>query len=127
MKAVIKRHLGNEYDELFLEICNKINIKIEIYDMYVDDQNTALRSFGRKVKFCPLDGELVPKTDDEIEVQKDLHEDQGRNFVGWPEWILKNPGGRQGWSKALYRSKEWRKDTRWKDKNKKSKNWLGSS
>ena len=72
----VSRHLGNEYDELFLEICNKINIKIEMYDRYVDDQNTALRSFGRKVKFCPLDGELVPKTDDEIEVQKDLHEDQ---------------------------------------------------
>ena len=29
--------------------------------------------------------------------------------------------------KPLYRSKEWRKDTRWKDKKKKSKNWLGSS
>ena len=29
--------------------------------------------------------------------------------------------------KPLYRSKEWRKATRWLDKKRKSKNWLGSS
>ena len=72
----MSRHLGNEYDENFLEKFENINIKIELFDRNVDDQDIALRSFGKRVKFCHLDGELIPKTDVEIEDQKELQEDQ---------------------------------------------------
>ena len=53
-----------------------MNIKKELFDRYVDDQDTALRSFVRLIKFCPLAGEMVPKTANEIESEKDLLEDQ---------------------------------------------------
>ena len=66
----MSRHLGNEYDENFLEKFENINIKIELFDRNVDDQDIALGSFGKRVKFCHLDGELVPKTDVEIEDPK---------------------------------------------------------
>ena len=43
----VLRHLGNEFDELFLEKLNKLEVKVELYDRYADHQNVALWSFGR--------------------------------------------------------------------------------
>ena len=64
-----------EYDEKFLEKCESIDIKIELYDRYADDQDIALRNFGRTVKFCPLDGKMVDKTAAEVEGEVNTHDD----------------------------------------------------
>ena len=72
----VSRHLGNEFDEGYLEKCEKLEVKVELYDRYADDQNIAMWSFGRELKFCPLDGGLVPKSEDEIRHERDKREDE---------------------------------------------------
>ena len=61
------RHLGNEFDDLFQEKCKILKIKMEVFDRFADDQNVALRNLGRDLKFCPLDGSLIKKSDTQIE------------------------------------------------------------
>ena len=70
------RHLGNEFDELFQEKCVSLDIKIELYDRYADDQNVALRDFGRDLKFCPLDVRMKEKSLAEKEQDKDKRTDE---------------------------------------------------
>ena len=71
----VSRHLGNEYDERFIEKCESLDIKLEVYDRYADDQDIALRNFGRTVKFCPLAGEMVEKTEIEVAEEVDTTDD----------------------------------------------------
>ena len=53
-------------------------MKFELYGRYVDDNKLILRSIGRKVKFCPLAGKLVDKSDDEIKAKEKMKEDKIR-------------------------------------------------
>ena len=71
----MSRHLGNEYDEKFADKCESLEIKLELYDRYADDQDVALRNFGRLIKFCPLDGRMVEKSQAEIENEKETPDD----------------------------------------------------
>ena len=72
----MSRHLGNEFDELFLDKCMSLEIKVEMYDRYADDQNIAARNCGREMKFCPLDGRMIAKTRDQIEQEHDKRDDE---------------------------------------------------
>ena len=55
--------------------CESLDIKLEVYDRYADDQDIALRNFGRTVKFCPLAGEMVEKTEIEVAEEVDTTDD----------------------------------------------------
>ena len=65
------RHLGNEFDKLLQEKYASLDINIEVFDQYADDQNVALRDFGEDLKFCPLDGRMKQKSVAEKEQDKD--------------------------------------------------------
>ena len=52
-----------------------IGIPLEICECFVDDQNLALWSIGRDVMFCPLDGNLKSKSQEQIEDEIDIRED----------------------------------------------------
>ena len=52
-------------DELSINQLAKLAIRNELYERYADDIDLANRSIGRRVKFCPLAGNMVPKTETE--------------------------------------------------------------
>ena len=54
----------------------KLDIKHLLYYRYADDIDLFLRSIGRKTKFCPVDGKMVEKTEEEIEADMDKHDDE---------------------------------------------------
>ena len=70
------RHMGNEFDELFNDQVVKLGLKQEMYQRYADDIESALRSIGRRMMFCPLDGCMVNKPEDQVEREADLEEDE---------------------------------------------------
>ena len=76
LTQALSRHIGNEFDELFLENVNKFGLEIELYKRYVDDQNIAGRSIGKETKVRLLTGYLVRKNVDEIENDKDKKLDE---------------------------------------------------
>ena len=51
-------------------------MKIELYDRYIDDIDLILRSIGRDVKFCPLAGNFLKKSEDEIKADEHKNEDE---------------------------------------------------
>ena len=53
-----------------------MNVKIELYYRYADDQNIAGWSIGRTMKFCQVDGKFKNKTDGEINDDIDKREDE---------------------------------------------------
>ena len=76
LTQAISRFIDSEYDEMFLATLEKLKIKLELYERYVDDQDIMGRSIGRRTKFCPVDGMMVSKTQEEIDSEIDLNEDQ---------------------------------------------------
>ena len=56
------RHMGNAFDELFNIQMVKLKIQNDLYQRYADDIQLALRTIDRRVKFCPMDGCMVDKT-----------------------------------------------------------------
>ena len=70
------RHMGNEFDELFNDQVVKLGLKQEMYQRYADDIESALRSIGRRMMFCPLDGCMVNKPEDQVEREADVEEDE---------------------------------------------------
>ena len=76
LTQAISRMIGSEYDELFVELCEKLAVELELYERFVDDQNVMGLSFGRTIKFCPEDGRMVNKTDLEIIEDRDKKEDE---------------------------------------------------
>ena len=89
LTQAISRHIGNEFDELFTSELTKLAIKNELYERYADDIDVANRSIGRMIKFCPLAGRMVPKTETEIENDAEKEEDEltinqsiNRFFIG---------------------------------------------
>ena len=76
LTQAIARHMGNEFDELFNIKMTKLEIKNELYQRYADDIDLAHRSIGRRTKFCPLAGNMVAKTEEEIESEAGKEEDE---------------------------------------------------
>ena len=72
----VSRLVGIEFDELFDKKVNDAGIKIEMNGRYVDDNNIFVRSIGRRVKFCPMAGKLVEKTEDEEKECEGMGEDE---------------------------------------------------
>ena len=68
--------MGNEFDDLFNDKVVELGTKQELYQRYADDIDTALRSIGRGIMFCPLDGCPVNKPEDQVEAESDLQEDE---------------------------------------------------
>ena len=54
----------------------RLAVKTELYQRYADDIDIALRSIGREVKFCPVDGCWLKKSVTEIENEADVGEDK---------------------------------------------------
>ena len=50
--------IGNEFDDLFAEKMETLNIKDELYSRSVDDIDLFLRSIGRMIKFCAPAGQM---------------------------------------------------------------------
>ena len=61
---------------MFDKKVNDAGIKIEMNGRYVDDNNIFVRSIGRRVKFCPMAGKLVEKTEDEEKECEGMGEDE---------------------------------------------------
>ena len=66
----------NKFDDLFQEKCKTLEIQIEVFDRYADDQNVAMRDFGREMKFCPLNWRLIQKLDTEIKEEQSKRNDE---------------------------------------------------
>ena len=75
ISQAVSRIVGMEYDEIFLNKLEELEIVVEIYLRYVDDQNLALWSIGRSMMFCPVDGALQQKSEVVIEDEKEIPED----------------------------------------------------
>ena len=71
LTQALSRFIGSEYDEIFVETCEKLDVKLEMYERFVEDQNVLGWSFGRTLKFCPVDGRMVNKSDLEIIEDRD--------------------------------------------------------
>ena len=52
----------------------KLNIQNELFQRYADDIDLALRSIGRRVKYCLVDGCMVDKTEAEMDSEVDMEE-----------------------------------------------------
>ena len=76
LTQAVSRHIGLEYDEKFLEIVKELKVKLELYKRYADDQNVMGRSIGRMTKFCQRTGTMISKTENEVEAEKNLREDE---------------------------------------------------
>ena len=76
LTQALSRMIGFEYDELFLETCEKLAVDIELYERFVDDQNIMAWSIGRMIKFCPEAGRMIEKNEVEITQDKDKREDE---------------------------------------------------
>ena len=72
----VSRFVGFEFDEVFEKKVKDVGIKVEMNGRYVDDNNIFVRSIGKKVKFCPLAGRLVEKTEDEEKECEEMMEDE---------------------------------------------------
>ena len=70
------RHVGNEFDDIFDKKVEDAGIKIEMNGRYVDDNNIFARSIGRELKFCPMAGCLVEKSEDEVKECENRTEDE---------------------------------------------------
>ena len=71
LTQALSRMIGLEYDELFLATLEQLDVKLELYERYVDDQDVIGRSIGRNTKFCPATGVMKSKTEEEIQSEKD--------------------------------------------------------
>ena len=90
LTQAISRHIGNEYDEMFLEFLKRLSVKIELYYRYADDQNIAGWSIGRTMKFCQVDGTFKNKTAAEINDDIDKREDELKlQIQQWKRYLLK--------------------------------------
>ena len=67
--------MGNEFDDRFNKKLNSLNIKTELYQRYADDVDVVVRSVGREVKFCPMNGNLQSKTAKEVHDEIAIEED----------------------------------------------------
>ena len=76
LKQALSRFIGSEYDEMFEETCEKLAVELELYERFVDDQNVLGWSFGRTLKFCPVAGRMVHKSDLEIIEDREKREDE---------------------------------------------------
>ena len=76
LTQAIARHMGNEFDQRFKKLMEDANVKAELYQRYADDIDLVTRSVGRSVKFCPLAGKFVSKSDDEIAAELNMEEDE---------------------------------------------------
>ena len=76
LTQALSRFIGSEYDEMFLATLEKLQIKLKLYDRYVNDQDIMGKSIVRRNKFCPVDDMMVRKTQEEIDSEIDLNEDQ---------------------------------------------------
>ena len=72
----VSRFVGFEFDEVFDKKVKDAGIKMEMNGRYVDDNNVFTRSIGRKMKFCPLAGSLVEKTENEENESEGMREDE---------------------------------------------------
>ena len=45
-------------------------------ELYADDINQAQRSIGRLIKFCPLDGCMLSKDEEQINSESEIEEDE---------------------------------------------------
>ena len=72
----MSRFIGFEYDQKFLSTLGRLNINLVLYDRHADDQDVIGRSFGRETKFCFETGEMIAKSEEEIEDDKDKNEDE---------------------------------------------------
>ena len=63
LTQALSRFIGSEYDEIFVETYEKLAVKHEMYERFVDDQNVLGWSFGRTLKFYPVAGRRVNKSD----------------------------------------------------------------
>ena len=61
---------------MFLATLEKLQNKLELYERYVNDQDIMGRSIVRRTKFCPVDDMMVRKTQEEIDSEINLNEDQ---------------------------------------------------
>ena len=68
--------MGNDIDEVFLSKIIDLAIQNELYYRYADDINLALRSIGRKTKFCPEAGRMIDKSEAEMEAELHKNEDE---------------------------------------------------
>ena len=59
----LSRFIGMEYDDMFLETLERLKVELELYERYVDDQDVFGWSIGRRTKFCPEAGVMVPKSE----------------------------------------------------------------
>ena len=76
LTQAIARHMGNEFDDLFKSQMTKLNINNELYQRYADDIDLAHRTIGRRTKFCPMAGNMVAKTEEEVAAEVDKEEDE---------------------------------------------------
>ena len=76
LTQAVFRHIGLEYNEKFLEIVKELKTKLELYKQYDDDQNAMGRSIGRMTIFCQMTGTMISKTENEVEAEKNLREDE---------------------------------------------------
>ena len=76
LTQAMARHIGNGFDELFNTKMASLEIKTLLYERYADDIDLALRSIGRRTKFCLLSGRMVSKTEEEIETEVQTSEDE---------------------------------------------------
>ena len=66
----LSRFIGIEYDDKFLETLERLKVELKLYERYVDDQDVFGWSIGRRTKFCPEAGVMVPKSGEEVEEKR---------------------------------------------------------
>ena len=70
--------MGNEFYEVSTLMMANLDVKNKLYYIYAGDIDLFTRSIGRKLKFCPVDGVMITKSEEEMEAELDKSDDELR-------------------------------------------------